>query len=124
MSGALDPLGMPLASDTVSGERADDGLYIPLIKRMNEYLSNDDVLYVGDCKIGAFGTRLYIKGIRKHYLCPLPMTGHVARGMERLIRIGVMKERLGESGYVYAEKNDEKVLMAKGYEFQRGQSGE
>jgi len=124
MSGALDPLGMPLASDTVSGERADDGLYRPLIKRMNEYLCNDDVLYAGDCKIGAFGTRLYIKGIRKHYLCPLPMTGHMAREMKRLIRIGVMKERLGEAGYVYAEKNDEKVLMAWGYEFHRGLSGE
>lgn len=92
MSGALDPSGMPLATDTVSGERADDGLYRPLIKRMNEYLSNDDVLYVGDCKIGAFGTRLYIKGIRKHYLCPLAMTGHLALQMAKPVRIGVMKE--------------------------------
>ena len=28
MTGALDPLGMPLATDVLSGERADDGLYI------------------------------------------------------------------------------------------------
>jgi transposase len=34
MMGSLDPLGMPLATDVLSGERADDGLYIPLIERM------------------------------------------------------------------------------------------
>ncbi len=27
MSGSLDPLGMPLATDVVSGEKADDKLY-------------------------------------------------------------------------------------------------
>src|SRR5262249_53297055 len=30
----LDPLGMPLATDVVSGERADDPLYIPCIERV------------------------------------------------------------------------------------------
>ena len=33
MMGSLDPLGMPLATDVLSGEEADDGLYIPLIKQ-------------------------------------------------------------------------------------------
>src|SRR5215813_9252887 len=31
MMGSLDPLGMPLSTDVLSGERADDGLYIPII---------------------------------------------------------------------------------------------
>ena len=30
---SLDPLGMPLASEVVSGETADDGLYLGLIER-------------------------------------------------------------------------------------------
>jgi len=124
MNGSLDPLGMPLASDTVSGERADDVLYRPLIKRMNEYLGNDAVLYVGDCKLGAFETRLYIKGIRKHYLCPLPMTGHTAKQMKELIRVGVMKEKSGEAKYVYAKKDNAQLLMAWGYELRRMLSGE
>ena len=35
MTGSLDPLGLPLATDVLSGERAGDyGLYIPLIKRL------------------------------------------------------------------------------------------
>ena len=31
MQAVLDPLGMPLATDVVSGERADDPLYVPCI---------------------------------------------------------------------------------------------
>src|SRR5437867_10522167 len=34
MMGALDPLGMPLATAVVSGERADDGLSIPIMERL------------------------------------------------------------------------------------------
>jgi transposase len=34
MRGSLDPLGMPLSTEVLSGERADDGLDIPVIDRM------------------------------------------------------------------------------------------
>ncbi len=34
MMGSLDPLGMPLATDVLSGERADDGLYLPIMERI------------------------------------------------------------------------------------------
>ena len=34
MQAVLDPLGMPLATDVVSGERADDPLYMPGIERV------------------------------------------------------------------------------------------
>ena len=34
MQAVLDPLGMPLATDVVSGERADDPLYVPCIRRV------------------------------------------------------------------------------------------
>ncbi|MCP4157580.1 MAG: hypothetical protein GY757_58255, partial [bacterium] len=124
MSAALDPLGMPLASDVVSGERADDVLYRPLIKRMNAYLVNDSVLCVGDCKMGALETRSYIKGIGQCYLCPLPMTGNTAKQMQELVRIGVMEENRGSLKRVFREKKDEEVLIAKGYEFRRLLSGE
>src|SRR5882672_1707945 len=38
MMGSLDPLGMPLSTDVLSGERADDGLYIPIIERIRHGL--------------------------------------------------------------------------------------
>ena len=34
MMGSLAPLGMPLATDVLSGERADDGLYLPIMERV------------------------------------------------------------------------------------------
>jgi transposase len=34
MQAVLDPLGMPLATDVVSGERADDPWYMPCIERV------------------------------------------------------------------------------------------
>ena len=33
LTGSLEPLGMPLATDVLSGERADDGLDMPIIER-------------------------------------------------------------------------------------------
>jgi len=36
MTGALDPLGMPLATDVVSGEKADDALYLPIISPIGQ----------------------------------------------------------------------------------------
>ena len=47
MLGALDPLGMPLATDVVSGERADDGLYLPIIERIRTGLQTRGLLFVG-----------------------------------------------------------------------------
>jgi len=49
MLGSLDPLGMPLATDVLSGERADDGLYLPIIKRIRQGLHQTGLLFVGDC---------------------------------------------------------------------------
>jgi transposase len=52
MQAVLDPLGMPLATDVVSGERADDPLYLPCIERVQASVGRHGLLYVGDCKMG------------------------------------------------------------------------
>ena len=72
MQAVLDPLGMPLATDVVSGERADDPLYIPCIARLQESLGRRGLLYVGDCKMAARETRAFIASRGDYYLCPLP----------------------------------------------------
>ena len=71
MMSALDPLGMPVATDVVPGQRADDPLYIPAITRVREGLGRCGLLYVGDCKMGALETRAYIQAGGDYYLCPL-----------------------------------------------------
>ena len=84
MSAALDPLGMPLASDVVSGEKADDGLYIPLISRVSDSLKKNGLLFSGDCKMSALEIRAHLVLSGDHYLCPLPLTGKTADEMKRV----------------------------------------
>ena len=70
MMSALDPLGMPVATQVVSGERADDKLYIPAIQQVSASLEEHGLLYVGDCKMAALGTRAFIQTSQDYYLCP------------------------------------------------------
>jgi transposase len=71
MMSALDPMGTPVATQVVSGERADDKLYIPAIKQVSISLEKHGLLYVGDCKMGALGIRAFIQNSEDYYLCPL-----------------------------------------------------
>jgi transposase len=71
MLSALDPLGMPVATDVVAGQRADDPLYVPAITRVREGLKRCGLLYVGDCKMGALETRAFLQAGGDYYLGPL-----------------------------------------------------
>lgn len=57
MTASLDPLGLPLATDVVSGDQADDGLYIPLLECFDPGLKKPGLLVVGDCKMSALDIR-------------------------------------------------------------------
>jgi transposase len=70
MMSALDPMGMPVATQVVSGERADDKLYIPAIQQVSTSLDEHGLLYVGDCKMAALATRAFIQNNQDYYLCP------------------------------------------------------
>ncbi len=71
MLASLDPLGLPLAVDVVSGERADDPLYLPCYQRAKEVLKRDGLLVIGDSKMNALLTRATIHAARDYYLTPL-----------------------------------------------------
>jgi transposase len=71
MLSALDPLGLPVATQIVSGERADDRLSLPAIAQVSQSLNAHGLLYVGDCKMAALDTRAYLEGQQDYYLCPL-----------------------------------------------------
>jgi transposase len=126
MSGALDPLGLPLANDVVSGEQADDGLYAPVISRISAILQKKGVLYVGDCKLSSHANRGHIKGkpIAGHYLCPLPRTGKTAEEMPQWIEEGNRRDDNDELlKYIVINEKGEEEVKAKGYEVTREQSG-
>ncbi|MEH2390684.1 MAG: hypothetical protein V7K21_03085 [Nostoc sp.] len=60
MLSTLDPLGMPIAAEILSGEKADDPLYIPAIERVRSTLKQSGLLYIGDCKMASIATRTHI----------------------------------------------------------------
>jgi transposase len=96
MMGSLDPLGMPLSTDVLSGERADDGLSLPIIERIRTGLKPPGLLFVGDCKMRALETRAYLVRHQAWYLSPLPLTGATAEAMDSWSTVGVTKREVGE----------------------------
>src|SRR5881296_4128588 len=115
MIGSLDPLGMPLATDVLSGERDDDGLYLPIIERIRSGLHKTGLLFVGDCKMSALETRAYLAQHQDMYLSPLPLTGATAEAMEAWITEGVAKGNAGAlERIVRTNDRGHKVLAAEG----------
>ncbi len=120
MIGSLDPMGMPLSTDVVSGERADDGLYLPILERIRTGLQTTGLLFVGDCKMSALDTRAYLARHHDWYLSPLPLTGATAEAMEAWITTGVRKGEAGELEQIWRiNDRGHEVLAAEGYEFER-----
>ncbi|MBM9521316.1 hypothetical protein JWG39_16000, partial [Desulforhopalus vacuolatus] len=104
MMASLDPLGFPLATSTVSGERADDGLYVPAIDKALKALDKKGLLFVGDCKMSALATRAHLHGLEHCYLSPLPQTGKTATQMPVWIQQGLDGSR--ELRPVFSRKLD------------------
>jgi transposase len=71
MLAVLDPLGLPVATDVVPGQRADDPLYLLAISRVRESMGRRGLLYVGDGQMGALETRVSLQAGGDFYLCPL-----------------------------------------------------
>lgn len=68
----LDPLGLPLVTLPVSGEQADERLYLPVIAEARESLGGKaGVLYVGDAKMDALAIRSDLVRHGDRYLMPL-----------------------------------------------------
>ena len=121
MQAVLDPLGMPLATDVVGGQRADDPLYIPCIERVQQSLARSGLLFVGDCKMAARDTRAFMALAGDYYLCPLPQAqldeGEFDEALERVYSDGqALSEVFRES------EQGEAVLIAQGYEYNRPMS--
>jgi transposase len=75
--GTLDPAGVPLVSQTLPGNSADDPLYIPAWYEFRRILGHVAFLFVGDAKGGNLLTRATIAHEDGSYLFPLAMTGEV-----------------------------------------------
>src|SRR5436190_1706403 len=85
----LDPLGLPVTTLVVPGNCADDPLYVPEIKKVQQAFGTGGKTFVGDCKAASLGTRAYLASTQDYYLCPLseeqlPQLNERKRGKKRL----------------------------------------
>ncbi|HOU15971.1 MAG TPA: transposase [Anaerolineae bacterium] len=72
MAALAEPAGQWIASDVYPGQRADEGLYIPLYQRVRSILGRTGLLYIGDCKLVVLATRAQIAAGGDYYLTRLP----------------------------------------------------
>lgn len=120
----LDPLGLPLTATVAHGACADDPLYVPEIARVRTTLQRRGLLYVGDCKMAARATRVYVAAGGDFYLCPLPVKQLSAAALAALVQ----PVRLGQQATVPVwrrnEETGKKEKLAVGYEYEVELSGE
>jgi len=118
MVAALDPFGLPLVSQVVAGDVADDNLYRPAVDRVLQIIDGTGLLFVGDSKMSALATRAHIHRLEQHYLCPLAQTGETAKEMEAWIEAANSGDQPLQPIYIKNEKG-KRVLLAEGYAFER-----
>ena len=116
MQAVLDPLGMPLATDVVSGERADDPLYLPCIERVQASVGRHGLLYVGDCKMASRDTRAQIAAAGDFYLCPLPQVQLDEGEFDAALAAVCNGERV-LSAVVREGPKGQPEVIAEGYEY-------
>lgn len=122
MLATLDPLGAPVVTQVVSGNSADDGLYIPAVDEVRAVLGQKGLLYVGDSKMEALNTRAHLVAGGDYYLMPLSLKGAQAELLAELVQVALADEQ--ELVEVYREpgENQERQLIAQGYEITRPQA--
>ncbi len=124
---ALDPLGLPVSTTIVSGNQADDPLYVPEIKKVQQSLAASGLTYVGDSKMAALETRRYIAQSQNYYLCPLSekqvskadlaeLLAPVFRGEESLTPVATPDHNRREASAT-ADSPAEAELIAEGFSF-------
>ena len=118
MVAALDPLGLPLVTQVVAGDTADDQLYKPAVDRVLQIVDGIGLLFVGDSKMGALAIRAHIHHLQHHYLCPLAQTGGTAKEMEEWIEAANNGTQPLQPIYIENAKGERK-LLAEGYVFER-----
>jgi len=122
MLSTLDPLGLPLACEVVSGERADDGLYIPAYERMVAGLGRRDVLVVGDSKMAALGTRGHLVSRGSSYLCSYRPVGGASRDWDTWLDLALAQRSEWEAVTETDERTGEIQSVAFVSTWEREQS--
>lgn len=124
MAGSVDvgSNGHLVAMEVVSGERADDPLYVPLLQHLRQTLQEPGLLYIGDCKMSALATRADIVVHNDYYLVPLAEVGKVPVLLADCIEAVVAGDQPATLIYTQGDAAASPQLAAAGYETCRSQS--
>jgi len=114
MTVAFFPSGHLAATEVVNGNRADDGLYRPIIARARQMVGEKGVLYCADVKMAALETRAEIARLGDYYLTVAPLTGQIAKLLPTLIESVISGEQKTE-----VLTNEEREKVGRGFEFER-----
>jgi transposase len=111
----LDPLGMPVTTFVVPGNCADDPLYVPEIKKVQQAFGQSGKTFVADCKAASLATRAYLASTQDYYLCPLPEK-HVSAEQRRVLLQPVWQgQQPLQQVYRPTEDGPTEELVAEGF---------
>jgi len=111
----LDPLGMPVTTLVVPGNCADDPLYVPEIRKVQQAFGKGGKTFVCDCKAAALETRAYLASTQDFYLCPLSETQlSAAKRHDLLQTVWDGKQEL-QQVYGPAAEGETPELIAEGF---------
>src|SRR5438045_908985 len=111
----LDPLGMPVTTLVVPGNCADDPLYIPEIKKVQQAFRQRGKTFVMDCKGMSLNTRAHLANTRDYYLGPLSET-HVSAAERRALLQPVWQGRQTlQQVYRPGAAGQDEELVAEGF---------
>jgi transposase len=111
----LDPLGMPVTTFVVPGNCADDPLYVPEIKKVQQAFGHGGKTFVMDCKGAALDTRGYLASTGDFYLTPLSETQLSASDRLGLLRPVFDGRQLLNQVYRPGEEGQPDELVAEGF---------
>lgn len=118
MQTTLDPLGLPLTTQVVPGNQADDPLYVPAIARAIELLKKKQLLFVGDTKMSALDTRCFLHRQGQFYLMPLALVGETAKQLPHWVQEALKHPEKLETVVLPGDVEKDRE-PCKGYSFER-----
>ncbi len=113
--------GHLLSTEVVSGEKADDRLYLPTIDKVRQMTDESGLLYIGDSKMSAIEIRAELERKRDFYLVPLAKVGGVPALYEQCLRLIVCGSQPATLIYASDNESQSPQLIAAGYETTRDQ---
>jgi transposase len=123
MMATLDPLAMPLVTQVLPGNSADDPLYLPAVEQVRKSLHKRGLIYVGDCKMAAKDTRVGIASGQDFYLCPLPAVQMPPEEIALHLK-DVLEGRQLLHNVERIDAKGESKLLASGYEWTQPQQAD